>query len=349
MLQQKQYVPLLHTGVAEMSAYRSLYPNVKNATFPIFQSRPWPHAKHFQLTVDKILEAVAGQQFALGLDAERHGYDNRRSAQQEFNELFNPHRGFQAYYDLVESISNAVPVLIPTTSADALLLQLGNADVLDRGLVIHQRRNAQIPLSDMILKLPPLPNDTVIAIDAGWSRDYLSLEAWALPLIQRVSAALPEAEIVVMSSSFPSSFGHIVGNHEEHGMERRLFSAIRQRFNSANLTYGDWGSTRPSVRRKGGGPIPSRVDIPKISSWEIFRADPNNDLGFCEMAWAAQHHQCFADVPDCWGKQMVQSSDDEGNGIKSRQSAAESRINIHMTIQSGAASIIPTDEVPYRD
>ena len=90
-----------------MSAYRSLYPNVKNASFPIFQSRPWRHASHFQLTIDKILDAAAGQQFALGLDAERQGHENPRSAQQEFDELFNPYRGFEAYYDLVESIPNA--------------------------------------------------------------------------------------------------------------------------------------------------------------------------------------------------------------------------------------------------
>lgn len=348
MLQSKQYVPLLKTGIAEVGAYRALYPDVKELAFPIFQARPWPNAAHFQLTVDRVREAVDGQAFGFGLDIERFRHDNPRPAQDEFEELFREYRGFEAYYELLSQIPGAVPVLMPTRSADTLLLQIGNADRLDRGLVIHQRRGSQIPLSDMILNLPPLPHDTVIAIDAGWSRDYLSLESWALPVTQRVHAALPDAEIAILSSSFPDSFSHIVGNREEPGMERRLFAALTQRFNRANLTYGDWGSTRPA-QSGGGGTIPSRVDVPKQASWEIFRSDPDNDLGFPELAWNAQHHHCFEQTPDCWGKQTIAITDDEGMGITGRQVATQVRVNIHMTIQSGASSVMPTDEVPYED
>jgi hypothetical protein len=348
LLQLKQYVALLKSGVAEVGAYRTLFPDVKAAVFPIFQARPWPHANHFSLTVDRVTEATAGQPFGFALDNDRRGHSNPRAAQAEFDDLFDDHQGHRHYYKTIGEISGAVPVLVPPTSPDNLLLQIGNAADLDRGLIIHQRRGSTIPLSDMILGLPPLPHDTVVVVDAGWSRDYLALEAWTLPTTERILAALPDAEVVVMSSSFPDSFSHIVGNFEEMGMERRLFAAMRQRFQQADLTYGDWASTRPPLSG-GGGNIPSRVDIPKIASWEIFRADPNNDLGFAEMAWDAQHHACFPPTPDCWGKQTIAATTDEGIGVTGLQVATQARVNMHMTIQSGSSSILPTDEIPYED
>lgn len=348
MLEQKQYVPLLKTGVAEVGAYRSLFPGVKDATFPIFQVRPWPNAGHLSLTVDRLRDAMHDHPFGLALDYERRGHASTRPAQGEFESLFEPHRGFAAYFEFLTAVPNAVPVILPTSSVDVLIHQLANADELNRGLIVHQRRGSELPLSDTILRLFPFQHNAIFVVDAGWSRDYLSLEAWTLSAVERLMRALPDSEIVVCSSSFPSSFSHIIGNVEELGTERRLFSVVRQRFNQADLTYGDWASTRPQ-QGGGGGTIPSRVDLPKLSSWEIFRSDPDADLGFHEMAWQASHHPCFAPTPDCWGKEMIGVTNDEGVGITGRQVATEVRLNIHMTIQSGAFSMPPLDEIPYED
>lgn len=348
MLQLRNYVPLLKTGVAEVEAYRALYPSVRDSVFPIFLARPWQNASHFDFTIKKVREAVGDNPFGFALDLDRYRYANSRPAQREFDALFDSRLGYAHYYEVVESFRNAVPVLIPTTNANVLIRQIGNAERLDRGLVIHQRRNATIPLSSLITSLPPLPHDTVVVVDAGWSRNYLELEAWALPVIERAVTALPEAEIVVMSSSFPDSFTHIVGEHEEVGTERRLFAAARQRFQQADLTFGDWASTRPT-QGGGGAPIPSRIDVAKVNSWHIFRANPDNDLGFAELAWIVQHHECLTAAPDCWGKETILVTDDTGAGVATRPVATQVRINMHMTIQSGASSILPTDEVPYQD
>jgi len=349
MLQLKQYVPIIKSGIAEVGAFRSLYPSVKDVVFPVFLMRPWPNAGHLKFSIDKLVDAVGDRSFGLALDRGRYANQNTRKAQSEFDALFNERLGYRAYYDMVASIPNAVPVLQPTRSASNLLLQIGNADDLDRGVIVHQRRGSEVPLSDMIVGIAPMPHDSVIIVDAGWSRDYNALEAFTLPIVERVLRSLPNAEIVIASSSFPDKFDHIVGNSEEEGTERRLFSVLRQRHNEADLTYGDWASTRPQQEGGGGNRIPSRVDIPKSSSWEIFRADPKNDLGFPEMAWKAQHHDCFGTVPDCWGKETIIVTNDEGVGVTSPRVAAEVRINIHMTIQSEASSIAPSDEIPYED
>lgn len=339
----------MKSAPAEIAAYRTLYPDVKQLTFPIFKARPWQNANSFQLTLDRVTEAAGGYPFGLALDGSRFEHTNEKRAQAEFDALFVEADGFSAYYETLSGIPGAVPVLLPTRSRKELAAQIANVDQLDRGLIVHQQKGVAFPqFSKLISSRSPLPHDTVFAVDAGWSRDYQALEAWTIPAIERINAAVPEAEIAVVSSSFPSSFRHIIGHSEERGSERILFATTRQRFNRADLTYGDWGSTRPSITG-GGGKIPSRVDLPRPTSWDIFRADPDNDPGFCEMAWAASHHAAFSLTPSCWGKEMISITDDEGNGINSRPTAATVRLNIHMTLQSGADSTLPLDEAPYQD
>lgn len=348
MLQDKRYVPLLRTKISEVDAFAALMPDVKEGCFPVFLARPWPNANHFQLTINKVLGAVEGHPFAFGLDPEAVGAPSAKMAQGEFEALLNPHRGFRAYYDQLEHIAGAVPILQPTQSPSALLLQVGNADRLDRGLVIHQRRGAHTPLSGLILNLPPLPHDTVFIVDAGWSRDYIALETWAGPVIARILAVLPEAEIVVMASSFPDSFSHIVGEAEELAAERRLFAAMRQRHNQADLTYGDWGSTR-LLQNGGGGKIPPRIDVPKPASWNIFRADPQLETSYGELASDVRSHPCYAQAPDCLGKQLITDTDGLGAGITGTRKATTARINIHITVQTGPGGGPLLDEQPYVD
>ncbi|WP_081974431.1 beta family protein [Sphingomonas taxi] len=339
----------MKAAAAEIGAYRNLYPDVKQLTFPIFKARPWQNANSFQLTLDRVIDAAGGYPFGLALDGSRFEHTNEKEAQVEFDALFNQANGFEAYYGTLANIRGAVPVLLPTTSRAELARQINNADRLDRGLIVHQQRGIAFPhFTRLFAARSPLPHDTVFVVDAGWSRDYQALEAWTMPVVDRINGAIPEAEIAVVSSSFPSSFRHIIGHSEESGTERVLFATVRQRFNSADLTYGDWGSTRPSTTG-GGGKIPSRVDLPRPTSWDIFRSDPDNDLGFSEMAWQASHYPSFQQTPSCWGKEMISITDDQGNGIQSRQSAATVRLNIHMTLQSGADSNLPLDEAPYQD
>ncbi len=348
MLADKFYVPLLKTKIAEVEAYRQLSRVAKERTFPIFLLRPWPNANRLALAVQRVQEATAGYPFGLGLDEDRFGSTSVRPAQAEFDLLFDSGMGFRSYFEFLRDIEGAIPVLRPSSNANELLYQIGNANDLDRGLIIHQRRGALIPVSDAIVGLPPLPNDTVFAVDAGWSRDPFQMQAWATPIVDRIFTNVPDAEIAVICSSFPDTFSHIVGDGEEVAHEPAVFNAVRQRIQEADLTFGDWGSTR-LPQQGGGGVIPSRIDIPRAASWQIFRADPDDDQGFVTIAADVVSHSCFGAVPDCWGKRQVIATDGNGSGITGTKMNTSARINMHMTIQSGATTTIDLDEQPYED
>ena len=348
MLAGKAYVPLLRTRVAEIEAFRQLSAQAKELTFPVFLLRPWPNANHLSLAVDRIVDAAAGHPFALGLDRDKFLAGSPKPAQGEFDALFSAQQGFQAYFNFLSNIPNAAPVLQNTTDANQLLLQLGRAEDLDRGLVVHQQRGAPIPITQSVINLPPLPQDTIFVVDAAWSRDALQMQAWALSITEQIFGQLPDAEIVVMSSSFPDSFTHIVGNSEEQAFETQVFSMVRQNLQNANLTLGDWGSTRTS-QAGGGGKIPTRIDIPRPFSWQIFRPDPEDDATYFDAAQDVVSHQAFKAAPDCWGKIQIEATDGNGSGITGVKMNTASRINMHMTIQSGASQGIDLDEQPFED
>lgn len=347
MLEAVNYAPTLKTKIAELNAYRNLSEEVKALTLPIFLARPWPNANHFDLTIAKMDEAVDGHPFALGLDLERRHNSSRKPAQAEFERLFDQAGGYRNYYELVGESPNAIPVLMPSTSSDELLRQLGNADSIDRGLVVNFTRESFVPVLNLAGSVPPLPHDTVFVIDAGWSRNYETLELWATTALNRVLSAVPDAEIIISSSSFPDSFQGIIGNEAVISHELRLYRAMRQRFNRANLTFGDWGSTRKS-QEGGGGVIPARIDVPQATGWQVFRADTDLGEGYTDVASDVQAHSCFSEIPDCYGKQMILSTPGPA-GITGTTRATESRINIHITLRSNARHTLDTDEADYED
>lgn len=342
MLAAINYVPLLRTKPAEVTAFHTLSGVEKAATFPLFLSKPWQNANHFQKTIDKVKGAVGTIPFAFGIDREFRGGAAKQPAQSEFDALFDATQGFAAYYECLEGIGNAVPIFVGGGNADQVLMQLGQADTLGRGLIVRFTREEITPILNLAGSIPPLPHDTVFVVDAGWHRDILQLQQWSIATVQRVLAALPDAEIVVMASSFPDSFSSIVGHGEVTLHEPSVYSVVRASFNEARMIYGDWATTRPP-QSGGGGTIPPRIDIPMIGSCNVFRADLDMSETYADMASLAASHECFETVPNCYGRTLIESTHD-GAGITGTQRATEARINIHMAKHSAPGIAVGTEE-----
>ena len=342
MLAGTSYVPLLRTKPAEINAFHSLSQAQKSATFPIFLSKPWQNANHFKKTIDKVTGAAGPISFGFGIDREHFGGDAKQPCQSEFDGLFSSDLGFRSYYECVSEIPNAVPLFVGGGSADDVFLQLGNADELGRGLIVRFTRTEVVPILSLAGTVPPLPDDTVFVVDAGWSRDPLQLQQWTVSTIQRIVSAIPDAEVVVMSSSFPDSFASIVGHGSVDLLEPGIFGTARATFNEAQIIYGDWATTRPP-QSGGGGAIPPRIDIPMIGHCHVFRADQNAGQSYLDMASLAMAHEAFHGLPECYGRSLIEETL-SGNGIKGTQRATEARINIHLTKHAAPNAQIGAEE-----
>ena len=209
-------------------------------------------------------------------------------------------------------------------------------------------QTSAMPVLNIAATTPPLPHDTIFIVDAGWSRNYELLEAWAVRTVERIVTALPDAEIVVAASSFPDNFQTLLARVLVRPLERRLFTVLRQRIESRQISpHGDRGSTR-LPQSGGGGEIPPRVDIPRNGGWDFFRAAPGGAETYVDMAVAAMSGNAFAIAPDCYRKQMVADSPTDGV-ITGPAMCTIARINMHMTISSDAANTMDTADSDYED
>ncbi|WP_188237309.1 beta family protein [Sphingopyxis sp. LK2115] len=355
MLEQFPYCPTLHARVAEIKALTQLPAATKDRLFPLIIARPWPNAKHLNRTWKKIAEALGNRRFALDLDRMRQNSGGKLAAAAEFDALFVSRNGFANYYDTVSDITEAIPVLrISGGEATQFDAQAHHIDDLDRGLVVRIEYGIVTNPIALVEQVLDRFNDVSFFVDAGWSRDILSREAWVSAIVARIARDNPEIEVVISGSTFPDSFSNIGDRGTNPVGERYLYDSLVRRHNSATLIYGDWGSTRPPSTDQVPMRNVPRIDLPKQSEWVSFRRDKELDEQE-DYSDIAQRVVTDIDWPidlDIWGTYTIEwTASGEPGAIRSPATAAAARINIHLHRQAffGANDLVVDGDEPFTD
>lgn len=354
MLENFPYCPTLYARAAEMKALAQLPAKTKDRIFPLIVSRPWPNAKHLKRTWEKIGEAFGNRRFALDLDFTKRNGKSDKPAAAEFDELFNSRSGFANYYDVFEEIDEAIPVLrITAGSASQFETQATRIDELDRGVIVRIQYGSVDNPYTLVDQVLDRFADVSIFVDAGWSRDILSREAWASNIVERISGNRPEIEVVVSGSSFPDSFAGIGERDAMLVDERFLYNNLVRRHNAATLIYGDWGSTRPP-----SPPLPMRnvprIDLPTPREWIFFRRDSelDNDEDYTDIAQRVVADSEWPADLNIWGTYTIGwTANGEPGAIRGPAAAAAARINIHLHRQAffGDSDRITDGDEPFTD
>lgn len=359
MFEVARYVPILHARLAEHRAYRELPSGTKDLIFPVFVARPWPNANSLASLWENLITAVAGRRFGVDLDVTRKDRPSDKPAQAEFNALFEPGNAFENYYNVISDLDGAVPVLRAYENhyvdIDA---QIARINMIGRGGFVRVRRQEQVGLQPLLDRLSSDETDGIaIILDAGWARDLLAAQAWALGMASAVAGADPNREIVICGSSFPADFGDVTDRHDFQIYERSLFAGVRQSLN-ANLFYGDWGSTRePTVDNQIRRGV-ARIDVPRPSIWRSFRSekyeqDPDGGReSYQEIAARAIDDFDWGDVPSLWGSYLIEcTAQGLSDSIRSQTVSASARVNIHLHIQAhfDTPELMNATDEPYQD
>ncbi len=347
MLENVRYCPILHARVAEVKALLQLSSETKDRLFPTIVWRPWPNARALGRTADKVSIAFPQRSFALDLDQTKRGA-SATPAGREFDRLFDPEDGYANYYDFLEAVAGAVPVLRPPPIQ--LARQLERIERLDRGVVVRIEFGAASEMIDAARALSENSPDVAVFVDAGWSRDLLGRELWASSIIQSITEVRPEIEIVVSGSSFPDTFSGVRGRGRIPVVERTLHTNLVRRHNAATLIYGDWGSTRPPVATAGPMRNIPRIDLPFQAEWVCWRQEA--DEGYPELAQRLVNDADWPAELAIWGTYLISCTAERlPGGIRSPGTAAAARINIHLHRQAyvGEAQIPGDPEEIYVD
>ena len=159
-----------------------------------------------------------------------------------------------------------------------------------------------------------------------------------------------DTRFIISSTSFPSDFTFVDGLESIPIRSRQLFDVIRTRYNDLQMSYSDWGSTKPRSNSMASHPLP-RIDFPTNRRWLSARSK-SQEWSYMQAAEGIMQSAQWDNRPNVWGVQMIESTaaGDE-YGINSPRKSASARINIHLFTQNhyeGEVGQISTDE-PWQD
>jgi hypothetical protein len=354
MLETYAYAPILRTRNAELKALLYLGNEAKKQIFPVISISPLPNAKHLSNTFIKMNEAFTGYRFALDLDSAARGVSNIRPAQLEFENLFCVDNGFEAYYNLVESIPMAVPVLRLEGGVQSLEKQFHHIDRINRSFFVRIEFTGN-SIQTVTLKAILAQNRPFVpVVDMGWAPDVILRQVWAegiLSIIRSLTTEIP-FEVVLAASSFPESFAKMGGQKTVRIDERAMFKEIQSKFNTLELTYGDWASTRARQAPVPMTTVP-RIDFPLSTEWILFRSEEEDYKEIAKRVIASSKWDSRLKI---WGTNVIEwtaSSDPTSDPAKIRGPAAATaaRINIHLHRQAlfGLDTIVSDAPEPFTD
>lgn len=340
VLEGKTYVPTLAIRASEMSGLEFLPGLTKERMTPCFLLAPWANSATLQKAIDRVEKAFRHQNYFLDIDRDYEFTNIESPPQQELQSLLNPSNAFENWCRFVD-VNQWVWPCVQTRGQTELDIRVQIARFQEAGRAYCMRLFMnRIPsnISDVVAAFAASgTSDYAIILEGGWTQDPLSLAVWFDGLIgghlQAIDATVP---IVLSCTSMPKFFTDFDGGITQVPFSNRtLLDQIRKRrSNRANITYGDWGSTRPREPSGFANRPLDRIDYPTLSAWNIARNKLGN-WGFQHAASAITRSVDWDGNLGIWGEQqIVNTSISPALGIDTPQKNVAARVNIHLHRQA---------------
>jgi hypothetical protein len=329
-----------------MQALEHLSNSEKDNIVPLILLKPWGNSAQLSRGIKRVEKAFPGRRFILDIDR-YYTRASERPAWSQFLGVSSPTDNFSCWRQFVEQFDNCIPC-IQVFGATGIEInnQVFWADELQRGFALRIENRFPCDRTAVLQSIRSINHSNyVVVLDAGWSRDILSMELWISTWIGELVALHPDIKIVVCGSSFTDTFTSYGQYGEELVQERPLFGSLVRRHNAARLIYGDWGSSRPHGS-DGGGPGYPRIDLPLSNRWAFFRSHAI-DGNFRPIAAQATNSPLWDKDLNVWGKYFINNTANGiGYVINSSQQAAAARINIHLNQQISQGIGVQVGNVP---
>lgn len=324
-----------------MAALKNSSDGCKGLIKPIFILSKWLGSNKIDNSIDKIKDSFSNRTAFLTI-CDYEDCLGDRPVHHTLKSLYEPDYGYQNWCSFFSDHSNFVPSLILRDISN-LPRQIENLYAFNRGLLIPFERDKNFSaiesVCSLISNVADQGKNISILLDFKKlrQRDIISRVGEALDYIERIYRKLPEAKIIISSSSFPDGF---TGIENQQIYEKLAFTQIAQR-SPLEVIYSDRGSAR-SESIGGGGAIPyARIDYATKQSWEFFRAatEGSDFAKYRQQAEKAIESDNWDQSLKIWGTQLIESTaTGDTYAIKSARDATSARINIHLHQQAYAIS-----------
>ena len=344
-MKESRYIPLLNLRLSEMTAYQELPDADKDELLPLISLRPWMSARTLDKAVDRVVKAIGKREWIADIDIETLFSDKNEGKDKEvltkLKACCKSENGYANWYELIESLERAVPVLRleDLGTIDAQMLHI---ERIGRGFVVRVNVDATSSfMYDHLINSLSKHNceKGLLIIDRGdLPRGMLSSTTISevVKLLQIALDRLPRIKLCLSSTSFPYDFKDIADG-EQTIYERQLYIKVKERLN-AGLIYSDWGSAREKSLSGGAGLPPPRIDYPLRDEWKFKRRtlesnDDKEDVYF-SIAKEFVSERYWQPNVRIWGTQMIEkTANEDPYGISNAGKATAVRINIHLHTQ----------------
>lgn len=350
------YYPLLKTSISELRALKSVYSKDFSYITPIFELTKSRKSKKNQgcdvyKKVDELSTIMGNKSFILDLTNEESLTND------QIESFFDDDNAFYNWTDFIQRIVEEKNVsVIPTvlayedTDIDTLRIQAKRLNDYCEKICIRLSVDlVSEEITENLIQLASEMENVVVIVDLALTRqpEYELKLKDASDLIQDIICVDDSLDIILVTSSFPSSVVQEVPKKEKMSSEIRMYS--QDIFNEllkvdAELIYGDYGCIHPY--RGESKPIiwVPRVDFPYQNKL-LFERCSRDDGGYEICAERIRSTQEYGiNYIDSWGCNEIDSASVGVVNGKSPSYWISVRANIHMTrmarsVQNKASSL----------
>lgn len=330
------YYPALRTRPAEVKGYSELHQDIKKSILPIFTLGLWPKQPGVQASIEKTIEAAAGNPFILDLTSDpNYTTDEVKSFRDSYN-------NFQNWRNYIKGLNASI---IPTVqiTADSKISHVIRQARFFESIGCHKLAFKVVSFgeetTEIIAGLSALDDteNAIVIIDAGYIRDTLPTSlAGCVTAINEIRDEVSDAIISVISTSFPSSVVPFLdpSSKGERGLISMLETKLHAAIGQDAAIYGDHGSIHSRVYLAKGGRYTPRIDYPLNDAWVFERRTDCNSSGYIEAAKSLIEAYPEIKEDESWGAAMIiQAAKGEIEGMKTPASWIAARVNTHITKQ----------------
>ncbi|WP_085647972.1 MULTISPECIES: beta family protein [unclassified Pseudomonas] len=330
------YYPALRSRPAEVTGYENLSDDKKSDIIPTFTLGAWPRQSNVVVPLEKIVSAAGGRPIILDLTTESSFVTS------DLQELKDPSRNFLKWQDFISAIEAPVIPVVQITE-DAKLSQIVRQarffESFGLNKVVFKVRAFGQDTAKIISALSSLDSidNALVIIDAGYVRDTLPASlAGCISTINEIRDEVDDAEISVISTSFPSSVVSFLDANSagRRGLIAMYESKLHAAIGSDAAIYGDHGSIHSRVYLAGGGRYTPRIDYPLTDAWVFERRPDNNSTGYINAAQSLIMSYEEINRDETWGAEMIRrAAAGEIENMKTPASWIAARVNMHISKQ----------------
>ncbi len=200
------YIPILSVRPSELAALRELPDVAYESILPFIVIRPWLGKGALSRALDKVKSIVGDKTWIAGFDSQYDGSNPDHAA--EIESIKDPKEDYSGWKNFVGTLPNAIPSALIIEDTVRFSRHIENLLSLNRGICIRIGKDKIVEAFNIIDRIKVIDSNSTYFILDFEDECKVNVEKIELAseIFRRANKNLPQSNLAVSMTSFPSSF-----------------------------------------------------------------------------------------------------------------------------------------------